>query len=244
MRFATIVASICLCVALTATGSQASTIWNSGSPLDFDYHTESGGTTPIIGSPYYEYDTPAAGLMTQNSNGVNGWGGYGLNSGVRSAEMVSANGWFAEWRMKTLDVTGANQASKNDQVSVQLGDDVSAIILTMLPDSFKHTSGGVTYVDGPAYTQDEFHTFRVTKPAGSTDYKLSVDGGAPVDVAGTTSPGYQNFLFFGDANSLAGGGIVEWDYVAVNTTPVVPEPASIVLLLCSGLVGLALSRKR
>lgn len=230
MRCATIVAMVCLCGALTSTYSQAALIWDSGDPATQGYGPVPG--SGVLGDGYTPETSP--GILTQSTTGSYSTH-YGLNAIDLANELNAATGWFVEWRANTL--VGAT-----DQVDMQLSDGDKYVVVSMLPDTYKYTPG-----PGGAYTESSnigsgFHTYRVTRLPANGSFELSVDGGAPLVLAGVNYAG-AGFVEFGDSTSAVGDSQAEWDYVALNGTPI-PEPASLVLLLCAGLLGLSVSRKR
>ena len=63
----------------------------------------------------------------------------------------------------------------------------------------------------------QYHTYRLTKPAGSGTYTVQVDGQTVLtqDGIGTYPPAY-NQLWFGDGTCQSRNGSVEIDYVRIE----------------------------
>lgn len=230
-----------MCVALTVTNCQADFLWDgSGNPLGTGDPPTGGDFTEVgtsfIDPAYYFFDTngfdefgapiPEPGFMTQDTKTL-GNSSYAthfkLKPDIRAAEMDSATGYVVEWRANAIYANPEDPFSS--EIAMQVADDHSGVILAMFPDSIKYYAGsgpGLIDVPIPAYSPG-FHTFRVRKAAGKTNFALSVDGGAYVAIPGSTHPDYINYLEFGDSSSgsAPSNGVGVWDYISITS----PSPA-------------------
>lgn len=234
MRYASVVAGTLLSTVLAVPNCEADILWDgSGDPRTGDYETV--GNQPID-TPYYQFDTngydefnmpvPSPGFMTQDSKKFENSTystHFGLKNSIRNAEMVSANGYVVEWSVNTI------YANPDDpfpfEISMQIADDHSGVLLSMFPDSIKYyANSGSSLIDVPTPPYSAgFHTFKVRKAAGKTNFALSIDGGAYLPIPGTTA--YTNFFEFGDSSSgsAPSNGIAVWDYISITSpSPSIP----------------------
>ena len=97
-----------------------------------------------------------------------------------------------------------------------------------------HESGPGYGPTGSSLTLNTWHTLVLSTTVGTTDYALSVDGGAPIAIAGAGDIATANSVVFN-----------RWGLEALFYIDAIPEPNSATLLMIAGLgVGLAGRRKR
>lgn len=243
MRYASIAVGALLSAAMAVSNCQANFLWDgSGNPLGTDDPPTNGDFvevgTSVIDPAYYLFDTngfdesgnpiPEPGYMTQDTvtlaNSTYATH-FHLKDDILATEMVSANGYVVEWRANAIYANPADPFPF--EIAMQIADDHSGVLLSMFPDSIKYYAGsgpGLIDVPIPAYSPG-FHTFKVRKAAGKTNFAISVDGGAYVSIPGSTSPDYTNYLEFGDSSSgsAPSNGIGVWDYISITSpSPSIP----------------------
>jgi hypothetical protein len=185
-----------------AAGASAAVVWNgSGSPADVGY--ELNGSASV-----FAFDTPEEGFMHQNASGP--MAVWNLGSDLMATEMVRANGWFVQTRLKVISNDPAGWG-----LFMAARDDVAGgIQIIMFPDEI------IVYEDGwvahpVAITEGAYHTIRVAMAPGGTVCDVYVDDMTTPAVSVVGTGGTDDPVAFGDGCSGTGGE-ASWDYFYVN----------------------------
>jgi hypothetical protein len=215
-----------LVLVLTA-GASAEVIWDgSGSPGDVGY--ELNGSASV-----FAFDTPEEGFMHQYASG-SATGTWNLGSALMATEMVRANGWIVETRLKVISNDPAGWG-----LFMAARDDVAGGIQMILwPDKIRVYESGWTPHD-VAIAEGEYHTIRVAMAPGGTVGDVYVDDMTTPAVSVVGTAGAGDPVTFGDGCSSTGGE-ASWDYFDVRA---IPEPTSLVLLVAA-LLSLLVWRRR
>ncbi len=148
-------------------------------------------------------------------------------------ELVRANGWFIETRVKVTLPTNTDSAD----AIITLGDEVGGGYVIFSTRNIPCYGPGSGYGFDVPLVGDDWNVIRRTMPAGGTAIQVDVNG-TPVGSFTTAYDGwYNSIVTIGDWGS-GGGSDVAWDYLSFNEEQVIPEPGSL-LVFASGLCGLA-----
>ena len=201
-----------------------------------------------VGTPSFTPNTDESGpqpgvtLFDTLALGIGGGSGTGGSRASASVQLNRADGWFVEFRVRTLENTGDRFGN-----FVAVEDDIGGIAVLLNPDSLEfYKADFATYPHAPELggllpITPDFHTIRIEMAPHGSDADVFVDGILAGSIpAHTTNVGDNPLMVFGDGSSGSNGRSV-WDYLVVNRE--IPEPAGLAWVLAGGLQWL-LRRRR
>ena len=193
-------ALLMIALAVTSTAVFAARIWDGSAAPTWGY---------AIYPQYFTYDYNGLGYTRQVTGSASE---AFLRFDAAPDELVRANGWFVEARLKVTLPTNYDYAD----CIITLGDDVGGGYLIM------SNSGITCYVPGQGYgfdvpwIADDWNIVRATMPAGGTDIQVDVNGTPAGSFTGMVPDWwYTSIVTIGDWGS-GGGSDVAWDYLSLN----------------------------
>lgn len=147
-------------------------------------------------------------FATPNPNG-----GY-FDSSNWATSISNATGWTAEWRMKVLDDAPEPQAGS---FQMAIGDQVGYRAFRVFKNFFTTRFPTDATLDYNSNT-DAFHTFRVAREPGSSDWLVWRDGVPLANAIASDDAGGDMFFQFGDGSTTLGGPTIQMDYVRFDST--------------------------
>ena len=180
----------------------------------------------------------APGFLFQHSVAADS-GIWILPAATAAVELSSTLGWFIETRIDAQTLVGGFDSGmalvmQDDAGSGYWSANGTADLLRFVTDN---GAGADLVVDVPL--SDGFHVVRMQRAPGAPNIEFFIDGVS--QHSGLASTLFTPDMYWGDGASSSGGNAV-WDYVGINSAPVIPEPSSILLLALGGLV-LPISRR-
>lgn len=157
-------------------------------------------------------------------------GGYFDSVQWTGATVTNATGWTYEFRLQILDDV---VEAPSGTVQFVIGDSAGFRAFRVFKSFFTARFPTDVTMDANSNT-DGYHTFRIAREPGSSDYLVWRDGVSLANVVGSDpAAGGATFMYFGDGSTSVGGPTVKLDYLRFDNTGAyapVPEPSTLFLL--------------
>ena len=160
---------------------------------------------------------PGVTLLDTLDLGIGGGSGTGSSYVSASVDLARSDGWFVEFRVKTLENNGDRFGNY-----LNVEDDMGGVAVLLNPTNLEFYKGNfASYPSSPELggvqpITADFHTIRFEMAPNGTSADVLIDGVLAGSIlANTTNVGGGPLLQFGDGSSGSNAMSI-WDYVVVN----------------------------